>query len=204
VGRNTFVAAALLTLLITLPLAAQSPGPGPGPRRSGPSQLIQEYRIRDLKVAGSRQFSTPIILLILKLASGQVFNEDQLRKGADDLKKLYGSRGYVNFTLTPVSDFDEQQKIVNLTLNIDEDRQFKVNHINITGNTKTRDEVIRREILIREGQVFNSTFWDVSLMRLNRLGYFDEIKPEDVQIKPSAIEPTLDIYLTVKEKDRNR
>ena len=92
---------------------------------------------------------------------------------------------------------------MNLTIDIQEDRQFMVNRINFTGNTTTRDEVIRREILIKEGQVFNSALWDLSRARLNQLSYFDEIKYEDVEIKPSPTEPTLDIYLKLKEKGRN-
>jgi outer membrane protein insertion porin family len=103
----------------------------------------------------------------------------------------------------PAFDFDEQQKVVNLTINIDEDRQFIVTGINFTGNTTTRDEVIRREIMVKEGQVFNSSLWDLSPSRLNQLGYLDEIKNEDVEIRPSPTEPTLDINLKVREKGRN-
>jgi outer membrane protein insertion porin family len=98
---------------------------------------------------------------------------------------------------------DERQGLVNLTIVINEDRQFTVNRINFTGNTTTRDEFIRREILLKEGQVFNSSLWDQSLARLNQLGYFEEIKYEDVEIQPSETEPTLDINLKVKEKGRN-
>src|SRR5262249_1441360 len=71
------------------------------------------------------------------------------------------------------------------------------------GNTTTRDKVIRREIMVPEGQVFNSSFWDMSLQRLNQLGYFEEIKPEDAEVKPSPTEPQVDITLKVKENDRN-
>ena len=70
---------------------------------------------------------------------------------------------------------------MNLSINIDEDRRFTVNRINFTGNTTTRDDIIRREILIKEGQVFNWSLWDLSLARLNQLGYFDKIKYEDVE-----------------------
>src|SRR6266850_2370985 len=90
-----------------------------------------------------------------------------------------------------------------ITLKIEENRQFTVNRINITGNTKTRDKVIRREVLVEEGQVFNSQLWDVSLLRLNQLGYFEEIKNEDAEIQPHPTDPTLDVNLKVKEKGRN-
>jgi beta-lactamase regulating signal transducer with metallopeptidase domain len=175
--------------------------PRPGPRGSGPSHIDQEYRIGAIKVVGATVFSEAQIKLSLGLASGQIYNEDQLRMGFESLKRLYDNRGYVDFVPQPVFDFDEPQKLVNLTINIDEDRQFTVNRINFTGNTKIRDELIRREILIKEGQVFNASLWEQSRSRLNQLGYFDEIKSEDVEIKPSETEPTLDINLKVREKD---
>ena len=67
-------------------------------------------------------------------------------------------------------DFDEQQKVVNLTVNIDEGRQYIVNRISFTGNTTTPDEVIRREILLKEGEVFNASLLTLSLSRLSQLG----------------------------------
>lgn len=176
--------------------------PRPGPRGSGPSHQDQEYRIGAIKVVGATVFNEAQIKLSLGLASGQVYNEDELRRRFESLKTLYGNRGYVDFVPQPVVDFDEQQKVVNLTINIDEGRQFTVNRINFTGNTTTRDDFIRREILIKEGQAFNASLWEQSLARLNQLGYFDEIKYEDVEIKPSETEPTLDINLKITEKDR--
>ncbi|HLH30490.1 MAG TPA: outer membrane protein assembly factor BamA, partial [Terriglobia bacterium] len=162
-----------------------------------------QYRIGDVKVTGNKEFNEAIVRLILGLVPGQVYNESALRKGFENLKKLYGQRGYVNFVATPLQDLDEEKKLVNLTINVDEDRQFTVNRITFSGNTTTRDKVIRREILVDEGQIFNSQFWDMSLLRLNQLGYFEEIKNEDAEVKPSTTEPTVDISLKVKEKSRN-
>ena len=111
--------------------------------------------------------------------------------------------GYINFTAVPLQDFDETKKIVNLNINVEEDRQFYVNRIAFAGNTTTRDKVIRREVMVEEGQIFNSALWDMSLQRLNQLGYFEEIKTEDAEVKPSTTEPQVDINLKVKEKGRN-
>jgi beta-lactamase regulating signal transducer with metallopeptidase domain len=177
--------------------------PQAGPRGTGPAHQIQEYRIGDIKIVGAKAVDEAQIRLTLGLVPGQVYNEDQLRMGFEALKRIYGSLGYVDFTPEPRFDFDERQGLVNLTIVINEDRQFTVNRINFTGNTTTRDEFIRREILLKEGQVFNSSLWDQSLARLNQLGYFEEIKYEDVEIQPSETEPTLDINLKVKEKGRN-
>src|SRR5215813_729694 len=162
-----------------------------------------QYRVGDVKVTGNKLFPEVLIRAVLGLTPGEVFNEERLRKSFDNLKKLYGQRGYINFTAVPLQDFDETKKVVNLTINVDEDRQFYVNRIAFAGNTTTRDKVIRREVMVEEGQVFNSAAWDMSLQRLNQLGYFEEIKPEDAEVKPSPTEPQVDINLKVKEKGRN-
>jgi outer membrane protein insertion porin family len=162
-----------------------------------------QYRVGEVKVTGNKRFNELVIRAILGLVPGEIFNEERLRKSFDNLKKLYGSQGYINFTAVPLQDFDEAKKIVNLTINVDEDRQFFVNRIAFSGNTTTRDKVIRREVMVEEGQVFNSSVWDMSLQRLNQLGYFEEIKTEDAEVKPSSTEPQVDINLKVKEKGRN-
>ena len=74
-------------------------------------------------------------------------------------------------------------KIVNLTLQFDQQKQFFVRRIEFSGNTTTRDKVIRRELLLDEGQVFNNRYWELSILRLNQLGYFDTIKPENAELK---------------------
>ena len=162
-----------------------------------------QYKVGDVKITGNKALNDTAIKAVLGLNPGLVYNESLLRKGFDNLKKIYGARGYVNFTPVPVQDVDEEKKLVNLTINIDEDRQFTVNRIAFSGNTTTRDRVIRREIMVNEGDVFNSSLWDLSLLRLNQLGYFEEIKSEDAEVKPSPTESTLDINLKVKEKGRN-
>ncbi|PYS09177.1 MAG: outer membrane protein assembly factor BamA [Acidobacteria bacterium] len=163
-----------------------------------------QYRVGNVKVTGARLFSEPAIKGMLDMAPGEVFNEQRLRQSIENLKKQYGSRGYINFTAVPVQGFDEANKLINLNVNIEEDRRFYVNRISFTGNTTTRDRVIRREIMVNEGEVFNSMLWDTSMQRLNQLGYFDPIRPEDVELKPSATEPEVDINLKIKEKNRNQ
>ena len=163
----------------------------------------EQYNVGEVKVTGSKLFKDDQIKAVLGLKEGEIFNGTNLRKGFESLKKLYGNYGYINYAPVPNQDFDEAKKTVNLTINVDEDRQFFVNRINFVGNTTTRDKVIRREVMVDEGNVFNSQAWDMSLLRLNQLGYFEEIKTEDGEVKPSATQPTVDINLKIKEKGRN-
>ena len=162
-----------------------------------------QYRVGTVKVTGNKLVNELVIQAILGLVPGEIFNEQRLRESFENLQKLYGARGYINFTAVPLQDFDETKKVVNLNINVDEERQYYVNRISFAGNTTTRDKVIRREVMVAEGQIFNSAMWDMSLQRLNQLGYFEEVKKEDAEVKPSATEPQVDITLKVKEKGRN-
>lgn len=180
-----------------------STAPQAGRRGSpGTSGATEEYRLGEIKVNGAKVVDEPQIRLALGMVSGDFYDESRLRKGFEDLKRIYGSRGYLFFLPEPHFDFDDQQKVVNLTINIDEGRQFIVRRISFTGNTTTRDEVIRREVLVKEGEVFNASLWDLSLSRLNQLGVFEDVREEDASIVPSQSEPKVDINLRIKEKGR--
>lgn len=162
-----------------------------------------QYRVGKVQVTGAKEFPAPLVTLALGLKEGDVYNESILRKSFENLKKFYGSQGFINFTPTPKHDFDDEKKIVNLDITIDEDKQFMVNRISFSGNTTTRDKVIRREVMLEEGRIFNSDAWDRSRMRLNQLGYFEEIREEDAKVDPHPTESEVDVTLKVQEKGRN-
>ena len=118
------------------------------------------------------------------------------------MKKLYGEFGYIDFV--PEPSFDVNGDKVDLTLTADEGKQFFVRRIDFTGNTTTRDKVIRREILLDEGDIYNSRLWDVSILRLNQLGYFEVLKAEDAaSLTRNTQSNTVDITLKVKERGKN-
>ena len=89
-------------------------------------------------------------------------------------------------------------------IDIDEGKPFYVSRIEFTGNTITRDKVIRRELLLEEGQVYNSQLWDLSILRLNQLNYFDTLKADqDSESRQNADDGTVDLLLKLKEKGKN-
>jgi outer membrane protein insertion porin family len=164
----------------------------------------KQYRVGTVAINGNRQFDEATIRKTLGLVPGEIFNEALARKNFEELKKLYGAKGYINFTAVPVQNYDEAKNLLNLSINIEEDRPYIINRISFSGNTTTRDKVIRRELMVDETQVFNTSLWDKSMQRLNQLGYFEQIKPEDVDIKPSPTDSSVDINLKIREKNRNQ
>lgn len=139
---------------------------------------------------------------IFNMADGDVFSTAKLRKGIENMKKLYGEFGYIDFV--PEPSFDVNGEKVDLTITADEGKQFFVRRIDFTGNTTTRDKVIRREILLDEGDIYNSRLWDLSILRLNQLGYFEVLKAEDAAtLTRNTQSNTVDITLKVRERGKN-
>ncbi|HEY6903114.1 MAG TPA: outer membrane protein assembly factor BamA, partial [Candidatus Acidoferrales bacterium] len=147
-------------------------------------------------------FKPEVLARVFPLQPGDIFDADKIRKSLDSYRKLYGEYGYIDFTAEPEFDVHDDTKIVNLTLQFDQQKQFFVRRIEFSGNTTTRDKVIRRELLLDEGQVFNNRLWELSILRLNQLGYFDPIKPENAELKRNVKAGTVDIRLKVKEKGK--
>ncbi len=147
-------------------------------------------------------FKADAMRTLFPLHEGDILSADKIRKGLDLYRKLYGGYGYIDFTPTPETEVDETKKVVNMSMVFDQQKQFFVRRIEFTGNTTTRDKVIRRELLIDEGQVFDNRRWELSLQRLNQLNYFDPIKPENAELKRNVKAGTVDIKLKVKEKGK--
>jgi outer membrane protein insertion porin family len=133
---------------------------------------------------------------------GDIFRAGKVRKALEDYKKLYGQFGFIDFVAEPDAEIDAAKREIALTLDFEEGKQFFVRRIEFQGNTTTRDKVIRREILLDEGDLFNKSYWEVSLLRLNQLDYFEPIKPEHTEIKRNLKEGSVDLLLKVKEKGK--
>ncbi|MGA7908144.1 MAG: outer membrane protein assembly factor BamA [Candidatus Sulfotelmatobacter sp.] len=143
---------------------------------------------------------------LFPIKDGDVFSKEKIAKGLENLRKAYGEQGYINFTSVPDTRFDDEKKIIYLDIDVDEGKQFYVRRIEFQGNTTTRDKVIRREIALEEGNIYNSRLWELSLLRLNQLGYFDQLKPDDPNTTDRKLDEKdglVDLSLKVHEKGKN-
>ena len=163
------------------------------------------YRLGTINFTGNKAVSnTKALRGTFALKDGDWFNATLIQKGLENLKKAYGQLGYVNFGAIPKPVYDDQKKTVSLDIDIDEGKPFYVSRIEFQGNTITRDKVIRRELLLDEGSVYNSQLWEYSLLRLNQLEYFEPLKVEqDSEAHQDAEAGTVDLLLKVKEKGKN-
>jgi len=164
------------------------------------------YHLHSITFVGVKAFKEPstVLLPLFGMRLNDTFSTEKLRKGLENLRNLYGQFGYYNFVPEPDFGFDNGPDQVDLTINAEEGKQFWVRRIDFTGNTTTRDKVIRREIMLDEGDIFNTKLWDYSILRLNQLGYFEILKKEDAaDIKTNPNSDTVDITLKVKERGKN-
>ncbi|MGA2904299.1 MAG: outer membrane protein assembly factor BamA [Candidatus Korobacteraceae bacterium] len=181
------------------------PSPGKAVDITMPVEEGQRYRLKDITFTGNKAVkSTQALRSLFKIKDGDIFDTEAIRKGLEALRKAYAALGYINFTPVPNTDADDEKRTITLRIDLDEGKQFYVRRIEFEGNTTTRDKVIRRELALEEGQVYNGNLWELSLLRLNQLQYFQPLKPEqDSEIKQNVQDGTVDITLKVKEKGKN-
>ncbi len=170
-----------------------------------PVEEGQRYYLAKMNFEGVKLFrSTEFLGRLFAMNQGDVFSTEKLRNGIKNLTKVYSQFGYIDYVGEPQIDVVPQSNKIDLTINVDEGKQFFVRRIEFTGNTTTRDKVIRRELLIDEGDVYNSTLWDASILRLNQLGYFETLKENEAfSLNRNPGTNTVDINLKVKERGKN-
>jgi outer membrane protein insertion porin family len=170
-----------------------------------PVEEGERYRLGGITFTGNKNLTnTKALRAQFTQKDGEWFNATLFGKGLENLRKAYGQYGYINFVGNPVPRIDEAKKLIYLDIDIDEGRPFYVSRIEFQGNSITRDKVIRRELLLEEGQVYNSQLWELSIMRLNQLNYFETLKVEqDSESRQNTDDATVDLLLKLKEKGKN-
>jgi outer membrane protein insertion porin family len=182
-------------------------GPGKAVDITVPIEEGDKYHLASITFKNNKAVSNANALRSLfPIKDGDVFSREKIAKGLDNLRDAYSDLGYINFTSIPDTKFDDEKKLINLEIDVDEGKQFYVRRIEFQGNTTTRDKVIRREIALEEGQVYNGRLWKLSLLRLNQLGYFEQLKPDDPNTTDRRLDEkngTVDLTLKVREKGKN-
>jgi len=182
-------------------------GPGKAVDLTMPIEEGDKYRLGKITFKNNKAISNVNALRSLfPIKDGDVFSREKVAKGLENLRKAYGEYGYINYTGVPSTTFDDDKKLAYLEIDIDEGKQFYVRRIEFQGNTTTRDKVIRRELALEEGGVYNSRLWELSLLRLNQLSYFDQLKPDDPNVTDKKLDEKngqVDLTLKVHEKGKN-
>src|SRR5262249_16978145 len=155
-----------------------------------------KYHVRNLTVTGYKVAREDKIRGLLKMKEGSVYSPKQLRDDAKAIADAYGSGGYVDLVVQPEGS-PAGPALIDVHYNIEEGVRSFVNRVNIEGNTRTKDKVLRREVLVAPGDVFNTVRVDITKKRLENLGYFAKVEtyPEDTDIPGRK-----DLTILVQEK----
>ena len=169
------------------------------------------FRVGELKVEGNSIFSEQQILAYVGLKTGEIADGKRLQDAVyEDLKKVYGNQGFVQYNAEFEPEFKDSptnpnEGVVDIKITIDEGKQFTLRRLEFTGNTFTRDRVMRREFLLNEGDLYNQGYLDISVARLNQTQYFDPIdKDKDVETRTDEEQGDVDLIVKVKEKGRQQ
>ncbi len=155
-----------------------------------------QYRVSSVAIEGCSVASSAELESFLKMRAGSLYTPEGMSADLKKLRDFYGSRGYVDMVAQPQVDTGGDAQI-KLTYRIDEGVQSYVNLINVQGNTKTKDKVIRRELAVQPGGVFDTTLVDVSKTRLMNLNYFSKV---DMSPQDTLVPGRKDLNVIVDEK----
>jgi outer membrane protein insertion porin family len=156
----------------------------------------EPFTIGEIGFRGNTVFEDPELRQGLKMQTGEIFQRQKLRDEVSRLNDLYGSRGYSFAEISPNVNPNMEDRTAAVILNIKEGEMMRIRQINIHGNEKTKDNVIRREIRVDEQDVINTPSLKRSFQRLNNLNFF-----ETVEILPAQVAvDKVDLNVRVKEK----
>jgi len=157
------------------------------------------YKVSDMKLAGEPSVPAKQLFSLIHMRRGDVFSRKVTIESAERISKQLGDEGYAFANVNTIPEIDEETKQVAVTFFVDPGKRVYVRRVNTKGNTRTRDEVVRREISQLEAAWFSSELVRQSRERLQRLGYFEEVNVETPAVPGSADQ--VDVNLSVVEKD---
>ena len=143
-----------------------------------------QYHVGKLTFVGYKATTEQKLRAVVKMKEGSVYSAKAIKDDAKALADAYGSGGYVDLTIVPETS-QAHDRLIDITYKIDEGQRSYVERISISGNTRTKDKVIRREVLIAPGDIFNTVRVETSKKRLENLGYFSKVDtfPVDTEVE---------------------
>lgn len=169
-----------------------------------------QYHLGNITFEGNHIVTGDILRGLFELGEGELYSQKKIRDGLNKAREIYGAAGYMEFTgfpdLQPRAD-TLPMPVVDVVMRVSEGPQYFINRLTFTGNTITHDSVIRREMRLIEGGVFNTEALKLSVRRLNQLGYFKPLEGTDKDLaveKVQGLEHAVDVTLKLQEQNRNQ
>ena len=158
----------------------------------------EKYTVSDMKIGGDPIVPEEELRKLITLKPGDPFSREKLTETSKRIVDRLGNEGYAFANANAVPDVDRDKRTVAFTFMVDPGRRVYVRRINIAGNTRTRDEVLRREMRQLEGSFYDASKLQLSKQRIDRTGYFAEVEVETPPVTGTTDQ--VDVTVRVKEK----
>lgn len=158
----------------------------------------EQFNVGTVDFSGDLLFSKEELLREIEIDDSKLFVYETMQKDLQTLQAKYGDLGYAFANPIPRTRIRERDREVDITFEIDKGNKVYIGQIQVLGNVRTRDKVVRRELRIREGELYNETRKRESLARVKRLGFFEEVNFNTRT--PSGTYDIMDIDIVVKER----
>lgn len=155
------------------------------------------FKVGDVNIKGDQIYSAVEIKKTMSQKSGEFFSREELRNDILKIIELYGQKGYAFAEVAPTTNTDDEKKVVNIAFEIDPGLKTYVGRINVTGNFRTRDYVLRREFRFHEGDLYDSAKYNRSVRRIKNLNIFEDVS---ASTKRGARQDLVDIDVKTTEK----
>lgn len=156
------------------------------------------YTVSDVRLTGELILDEDFMRRLIQVEPGQIFSRRQLEQTTEFMEKALGINGYAFASVTPLPDIDRENRTVAVTFFVEPGKRVYVRRINFVGNSRTQDEVLRREMRLFEGGWLNQAALDRSKVRLQRLQYFSKVEIETPQVP--GTDDQVDVVVTVEER----
>jgi outer membrane protein insertion porin family len=156
------------------------------------------FTVGDVRIAGDLVVPASELEKLVRIKSGEVFSREKLQASAKDISDRLGAEGYAFANVNAVPELDRGKAQASFTFYVDPGRRAYVRKINVTGNSKTKDEVIRREFRQLEDAWYDGPRIERSKVRVKRLGYFDDVNVETPPVPGTSDQ--VDVEVSVTEK----
>jgi outer membrane protein insertion porin family len=155
-----------------------------------------QYKVGDVRLAGELMVPEAELIPLVQLRTGQVYSRDKLQASVKAISDRIGAEGYAFANVNAIPEIDKEKQTASFTVYIDAGRRVYVRKINISGNVRTRDEVIRREMRQLESAWYDSARIERSKVRIKRLGYFDDVNIETPPVPGTTDQADVEVSVT--------
>jgi outer membrane translocation and assembly module TamA len=152
----------------------------------------KQYRLGDLRLIHMTAFSEPELRDVFLIQRGEIFSREKISKGLEELRRVYGREGYINFTAVPDTVFDENNDSINLEIDVDEGKQFRLRSVEVLGGDAETKARVLNDLAVKPGDVYNSAEWVRSMEKFPTLTENSDVVAKRLDERDGWVDMVLD------------